>query len=437
MQHNGKEIHPLKKARIKLGYTQVILADFAQVGEATIQRAESGKPLRPDTIQQLCNYFTEQYQRPVTPEELGLISEEPQQPPTRSSDDISLLLMKNLLENQAFLATLRQSVLQDFARAISDVSGQAGNSPHLASANISQINEELVVFFESMMQTQWNTYYTGGTERVIQGLNVFLKELEKLAHIAQRTMWHHRVLRLLTLGYQLQSCVLRDRLHYAQANIAYQKAFNVAQELEDNELMASALARHGVTLVQQSKPQQALLYLDNALSIIEGDHFPKLEGYILQALSEAYAQDKRVSESWSHLERAQAIRVQSSQEESFIRFNPASTLAQRGVDAVFLKEYRMAIESIDQSLKNYDPTGVSGRARLIAMKAEAQYKMGVLDACLTSAQEALALAQAVGVSKIVARIKKLHAALEQSRWKEEDGVTQLGFMLTHPGTETA
>ena len=60
-----KSIHPLKKARLQRGYTQKVLADFAQVGEATIQRAESGKPLRPDSIQHICNYFSECYQRHV------------------------------------------------------------------------------------------------------------------------------------------------------------------------------------------------------------------------------------------------------------------------------------------------------------------------------------------------------------------------------------
>ena len=154
--------------------------------------------------------------------------------------------------------------------------------------------------------------------------------------------------------------------------------FNVAQELEDDELIASSLARQGVTLVQQSKPRQAILYLDNALNIVGTRNLPKLKGYILQALSEANAQDKCAYESWSYLSRAEAITVQPVQERSLIRFNPASTLAQRGVDAVFLEEYSDAIELIDQGLKSYDPTGISGRARLIAMKAEAYYKMGTL-----------------------------------------------------------
>src|SRR5690349_21774055 len=66
-------LHPLKKARLKLGYTQVMLADFAQAGKATIQRAERGETLRPDTIRQLCQYFSEHYHREVEPQELGLV----------------------------------------------------------------------------------------------------------------------------------------------------------------------------------------------------------------------------------------------------------------------------------------------------------------------------------------------------------------------------
>jgi tetratricopeptide (TPR) repeat protein len=239
---------------------------------------------------------------------------------------------------------------------------------------------------------------------------------------------------LADVGLPTQICVLRDRHNYQQAHIAYQKAFNVAQELEDDELIASSLARQGATLVQQSKPRQAIFYLDNALNIVGTRNLPKLKGYILQALSEANAQDKCAYESWAYLSRAEAITVQSVQERSLIRFNPASTLAQRGVDAVFLEEFKDAIEFIDQSLKSYDPTGISARARLIAMKAEAHYKMGTLDACVSNAKEALILAQAIGLSKIVARIKNLHTDLRQSPWKEESSVVQLEAMLYSPST---
>ncbi len=108
----------------------------------------------------------------------------------------------------------------------------------------------------------------GGTESVIHGLDVFLKELEKLAQIAQGTVVHYRVLRLLALGYQLQNCVLRDRRHYPQASIAYQKAFNIAQELEDNELAPPhSLGKESLSSSSQrrSKPFSILITRSTSL----------------------------------------------------------------------------------------------------------------------------------------------------------------------------
>ena len=39
-------MHSLKKARLDLGYSQKMLADFTGVSIPTIKRIESGKPIR-------------------------------------------------------------------------------------------------------------------------------------------------------------------------------------------------------------------------------------------------------------------------------------------------------------------------------------------------------------------------------------------------------
>src|SRR5437763_4735833 len=70
---NKAAMHPLKIARLKLGFTQAMLADFALVSVPTIKRAEAGKPLRTDIIHLLCEYFRTRYNRQVEPEELGLV----------------------------------------------------------------------------------------------------------------------------------------------------------------------------------------------------------------------------------------------------------------------------------------------------------------------------------------------------------------------------
>jgi len=59
MSRKETPLHPLRRARLSLArpLTQVQLADFAGVSESTVERAESGKPIRVDCIQRLCDYF--------------------------------------------------------------------------------------------------------------------------------------------------------------------------------------------------------------------------------------------------------------------------------------------------------------------------------------------------------------------------------------------
>ena len=88
-------MHALKKARLDLGYTQTMLADFAQVSVPTIKRAEAGKPLRPDIVQLICQYFSSRYHREIEPRELGLVYEEKMKRPSQQNEDKSLPFVTN------------------------------------------------------------------------------------------------------------------------------------------------------------------------------------------------------------------------------------------------------------------------------------------------------------------------------------------------------
>jgi DNA-binding XRE family transcriptional regulator/tetratricopeptide (TPR) repeat protein len=66
------EVHPLQRARRRLGITQKTLADFTLLSEPTIKRAEQGKLLDDYTITAICEFFSQKYGRPVEREELGL-----------------------------------------------------------------------------------------------------------------------------------------------------------------------------------------------------------------------------------------------------------------------------------------------------------------------------------------------------------------------------
>lgn len=65
-------VHPLQRARKKLGIKQKVLADLTGLSEPTIKRAESGKLLDTYTVSAICDYFSMRYGRQVSAEELGL-----------------------------------------------------------------------------------------------------------------------------------------------------------------------------------------------------------------------------------------------------------------------------------------------------------------------------------------------------------------------------
>lgn len=166
---------------------------------------------------------------------------------------------------------------------------------------------------------------------------------------------------LLTIGYQLQSCILRDMMNYRQSHVAYQKAFDIARALEDQELMVAALAREGVTLIQQEKPQEAIIYFTNALNILDDCDSSILRGYILQGLSEAYAKVNMADDCWKSVEQAETYQTDQVhiQDRTLIRsVTIASIVAQKGVNAVLLHEHQRAIILIEESLKSYEETHV-------------------------------------------------------------------------------
>ena len=295
-----------------------------------------------------------------------------------------------------------------------------------------KMNNDQIGFFEQEMAIRWDVYHTGGTTRAYRGLDAWLKEVERFAQDVAPSVWKSRAYSLLSMSYQLRGSTLRDMIMYEQAHMSYEKAFSIAQELNDIELMASSLARRGVTYIQQQMPMDAIEYIHAALQLINGLGYPSLRGYILQALSEAYAMAQQPKASWRHIELAERTleRKGSTFERSNCQLNTTSIVAQKGINAVLLHDNERAITLIDKGLIQYDPTLIRGRARLQAQKAEAYYGLGLVDISVATAEDALTLANSVGSNKTVRRIRDLHNQLVDSSFRKESSVHRLGALLS-------
>lgn len=293
----------LRSARKEKGWTQQQLADFAQLSLSTIERAERGEPIRVDSIERICRCLQK------TPEQLGLISN-------------SVALGKP-------------------------------DDPHLHREPFHMISSgDYLSILENEMKLRWSLYHTGGTNLTYQGLNAWVQHITNYANLMRGNDLYERALTLLSMGYQLQGSVLRDMMCYSEAHMAHRKAFLIAQELFNPELIASALVREGITLNQQERPVEAINCFTRALETIKHLGYVKLEGYIYQALSEAQAKTQQSQESWNSISLAEKAfeRQSHTPELSLTRFNTSSLAAQMGVNAMHLHEYKQAIDQLDQSL---------------------------------------------------------------------------------------
>jgi len=303
--------------------------------------------------------------------------------------------------------------------------------PLLKKSSSLVFNADHMAFLENQLTIHWDMYRTGGTLYVASGLDHFLGEIEKFVCEAKDTHWQERARTICCFAYQLQGCIFSDLMRYHQAHRAYHTAIDIAKEADDCELLASALARQGVTYIQQNLATKALSCLNTALELVHGQGLPALRGYILKALSETYACLQQQAQSMRTIEQAERTLEAPDKvsERSHCRFNKASIFAQKGINAVLLHDYERAIMLIDKSLVTYDPTIIRGRARLLAQKAQAYYGLNDLWGCTTIAEEASRLAGAVGSMRNIERLRALQQALLQSRWRKEASVIHLGIVL--------
>ena len=239
-----ENIHPLKKARLKLGYTQKLLADFAQVGEATIQRAEGGKSLRPDSIQHICNHFCERYQRQVSPQELGLVPEEKALPEIPSNK----LTISTTFDPEA---------------------------------------EDKLDHAESLIDLAWEAWFASRPKEAARSVSRLLPRLEKIAYGLYQPGYTLRAKELTVRAHGLLGTICLDALQNDTSLFHYMQAHRFAEEIQDVNLSATYLCLIGDVLRRQNDQAGALKYMEHARDSASTAS-NTTRGHILQLLAYTY-----------------------------------------------------------------------------------------------------------------------------------------------------
>src|SRR5712692_4254490 len=173
-----------------------------------------------------------------------------------------------------------------------------------------RVNDDPMAYLENAMILRFEAHKIGGASTSSLGLNLWMNEVARFVKDAKGTEWHKRALAVQSMSYLLQGNIAHSmRLDYDEARRSLQKAYRIAQELADPELMALALHREGVVLSfsREGKHQDAVICLKDALDKINGHGFPYLKGYILKMLSRAYARTGQSQECWRSLGVAESV----------------------------------------------------------------------------------------------------------------------------------
>ncbi len=252
-------MHPLKKARLDLGYSQKMLADFTGVSTPTIKRIEAGKPIRIDNIRLICDYFTKRYNREVEPHELGLAYEEKQD------------------SNETSHPSQNESIIN---LSLFDI----GVTDKLDNA-------------ESTINLAWEAWFASRPREVARTMNKLLPGLEKVAYSSHLPGHTSRAKNLAIRAHGLLGSVCSDALQNDTALFHYMQAHRFAEEIHDVDLTATYLCLVGEALRQQNNQPGALSHMEAARDLASGTS-NATRGHILQMLAYTYG-DTRQEEAFN------------------------------------------------------------------------------------------------------------------------------------------
>jgi transcriptional regulator with XRE-family HTH domain len=242
-------MHPLKKARMDLGYSQRLLADFIGISVPTIKRIEAGKAARVDNIRLICDFFTEKYNREVKPRELGLISEE-----------------------------IKENIEPTYIPQTSN------------DANTFTLNAEITDRLdnaENIINLAWEAWFASRPREVVRSINRLLPNLEKIAYSPYPPGYTSHAKHLAIRAHGLLGTIYSDALQNDSALFHYMQAHRFAEEIHDIDLTSTYLCLIGDALRQQNDPSKALRHMETARDLA-AHASNATRGHILQLLAYAY-----------------------------------------------------------------------------------------------------------------------------------------------------
>ncbi|HJT59291.1 MAG TPA: helix-turn-helix domain-containing protein [Ktedonobacteraceae bacterium] len=417
--------HPLKIARERRNLTQQELADFAGLGIATIQRAERGQKLRPDVRKRLCDYFDR------TPLELGLVTENEEEPVNKQSSDISES-GNNDVHRREFLQTIGVAGATLFVPSQLATNFEPWERFLKALKRPSNIDETTLNHLEMLAQNSWQLIpdITGVVSNELR--DYAINHLLNVTELLEGSHTDTNRKRLTSIGGEFSmiaasmSANLRD---FDKAQSFYNVSIEAAREANNQSLEAVGLASLAIRLTHLNQANKALPLVQEARRLTTQSGTTTMRTWLAAVEAEVQANLKDYPACFRALEYAEHVPQQYliSEDPYMTTFNPSLFAGYKGVCHMQFGEPDAAYRVLSEALAHLNSPSISRRCYILTDLASTCIERKEIEEACTYARQALALTIQAKSPALWQRINDIRKQLEA--WQDIQDVKDFNDQL--------
>lgn len=380
------EVHPLRQERLRRGWTQKELADFAQVSLSSVERAERGEPLRVDICKRLCECLNKKRPEELSLQSYGAFGERQD----TESDEMKRRQVLQLGAMGASLLTTHQLLLH------SDTFEQIS----MLVRKPSHVDVKTIQSFGTITEHHWQLVYGGIPKRdLLAGVQGHLQSVTHFLQSSLTTSLEQKLCEIASQQAQIMSEIYFDMHDYPKAETYSTFAIEIAQRANNPALYAVALARMSFLETYRHRFKEALAllhvarrYAEQAVDSIDsmaGCWIAAIEAEVQANIFARYNDIKASDACLKALDRAECITEQAESDPYWTKFGAASLAAYKGVSFRHLRKPVQAQIVLHQALNTISKDFQGSCGTVLTDLAGAYAQQGEIEEACNRATQAL------------------------------------------------
>ncbi len=275
-----------------------------------------------------------------------------------------------------------------------------------------------ISFYEDMLSSSWELYYTSSVQRATKNIDIWIQFLKQDVDNAQGAKFN-QLLSVLCRFYQLAALVARERMDIPQALGNEKEAVALAFQGGNAELIASSLLRRTRIYLQTKDYNLALQDAEAAHTYADRSRDP-LKGKVYQIIGETYA---RIAGSDQHLQTkslklfdqvGRIVRKGNLEADgSFTKLDITSLYIERAEALTKFGQFDDAHDAIAIAREKLSPELTRWNVNILLGEAETYFAEKEYEDCITIALDALKIVDILQLQGKKERIRRLFRELQQ------------------------